>query len=453
MESKADAAVDVDSNREEESRVLRKAFRYLVPILFLMYVVSYLDRINIGFAALSMNKDLKLSATMFGLANTVFYLGYAVFEVPSNMMLAKFGGRKWLARIMITWGIASTATMLATSAQSLMFLRLLVGIAEAGFAPGLVLYLTYWFPANYRARATAICLAAQPVTIAIGSPLSGLILDKTNHMFGLVGWQWMFIIEGIPAILLGIVILFYLPDNPGQAKWLTGSQKDLIQRSLAREAAAAGAKVKAKAQGWREVLDGKIVMLSAAYFCVVVGLNTTATWTPQIVKSVLKSHSFTHAGLFIAFPAIITTIAMPIWGARSDRKMERTWHLIAPMLLAAVGWMIVAFVRVPEVQMVGLICYTVGAFVAMAIFWTLPPNILSAAARPVGIAAISTVGILASVTSPVIVGFLKDLTHDWTVGLLFVAAMQVVGAFLVRLALAKDTVEIAAPAACAASLE
>jgi ACS family 4-hydroxyphenylacetate permease-like MFS transporter len=421
----------------QEDQALRKAFRYLIPFLFVMFIFSYLDRINVGFAALSMNKDLKLTATMFGLANTFFYLGYALCEVPSNMLLAKYGARKWLARIMITWGLASAATMFAVNANSLYTIRLLVGIAEAGFMPGILLYLTYWFPPTYRARAIAVFLAAQPVTIALGSPISGFILDHSNQLLGLVGWQWMFIFEGLPAVLLGIIAFFYLPEGPAQAKWLSPSDKELIKRSLEREVTLAAPK--AKGHLWREVFSSKIMILGVAYFGLVVGLNTLATWTPQIVREVTKAYSFSHTALIVAFPAIATTIAMPLWGMSSDRRMERTWHIVAPMLLAALGWALIALVKMPELRMFGLVSVAVGAFLAMSIFWTLPPNVLSSTARPVGIALINTMGICASAISPMIVGYLKDLTHSWTASLMFVVLMLLMGAVLIFLFSRKHT--------------
>jgi len=411
-----------------EDQVLRKVFKHLVTFLFILYIVAYLDRINIGFAALSMNKELKLTATMFGLANTIFYAGYALFEIPSNLMLTRFGARRWIARILVTWGIFTVASALASGAASLYGNRLMIGIAEAGFVPGVLLYLTYWFPPTYRARATAMFLIAQPVTIALASPLSGLILDHANGLFGISGWRWLFLTEGIPAVILGFVALFYLSDGPAGAKWLTETEKVLLRRRLERESIPA-----AKGSAWREVLSRDTILLSLSYFGLVVGLNSYATWSPQIVRELMKVHSFSYVGLVTAFPAVLTAIAMPLWGARSDRKMERTAHLVLPIILAALGWLLVAFVHAPEVRMLGLIFCSVGAFAGMTIFWTIPPMVLSGAGLPIGLAFINMIGLSASSLSPLVVGFLKDLTHSWVSSLLYVVVMLVGAAGLVTL--------------------
>ncbi|HEY7820503.1 MAG TPA: MFS transporter, partial [Vicinamibacteria bacterium] len=212
--------------------VIRKVSRRLIPFLFLLYVFAYLDRINIGFAALAMNRDLGLTATMFGIANTIFYVGYMLFEIPSNIALARFGARIWIPRIMITWGIASTATMLAASPTSLYLIRFFVGVAEAGFVPGVLLYLTYWFPPSHRARANAVFMVAMPVTIAFGASISGLVLEGLDGAFGMAGWRWLFLVEGLPSIVLGVIAAFYLTSRPAEARWLTPEEKSVLEASL-----------------------------------------------------------------------------------------------------------------------------------------------------------------------------------------------------------------------------
>jgi MFS transporter, ACS family, 4-hydroxyphenylacetate permease len=406
-------------------RIVRKVSRRLIPFLMVLYVCSYLDRINIGFAALTMNKELALSATMFGMASAIFYAGYVLFEIPSNLMLSRYGARVWIPRIMITWGVASTATMLAAGPRSLYLIRLVVGIAEAGFLPGILLYLTYWFPRSHRARANAAFMVAQPLTIAFGASISGLILDA-DGLLGLSGWRWMFALEGIPSILLGVVAWFYLTDRPADAGWLTDAEKAALARGLDEPEAESGAR------GWRDWLGPNVILLSLAYYGLTMTLNTNATWTPQILREVLKGRSFSYVGLLVALPALLTAVAMPLWSARSDRHQERSWHIVVPMALAACGWIVTALFTLPEVRFLGLACVSVGAFTAMSVFWTVPPSLLAPRARPAGIAFISSCGILASATSPLLVGILTDVTRSFSASLFFVAVVLLAAAAVVH---------------------
>ncbi len=421
----------------DEERVVRKVFRRLIWFLFVLYIISYLDRINIGFAALSMNKDLGLSATMFGVANTVFYLGYVLCEVPSNMLMAKFGARVWIPRIMVTWGIASMATMFAEGPNSLYGLRLLVGIAEAGFLPGVLLYLTYWFPPSYRARATAVFMVAQPVTLMFGSTISGLILDM-NGLWGIAGWRWLFLIEGVPAVLLGVVAYFYLADRPESVKWLNDSERSLLKARIGREQTVDH--VEDRRSVWQVLASRDVLFLSVAYFGLVTTLNTIATWGPQIIREVMVAESLSYVGLISAIPPLFTAVAMPLWSMRSDRSGERVWNFILPVALAVVGWQLVSFVTAPEIRLLGLIFCTVGGFCGMVIFWAIPAAVLPSAARPAGIALISAAGLSASAVSPSVVGFLKDLTHSFTAGMLYVTVMLVVAAITIPLSRARRSV-------------
>jgi ACS family 4-hydroxyphenylacetate permease-like MFS transporter len=405
-----------------EAAAYRKVFRRVVWYLFVLYICSYLDRINIGFAALAMNRDLGLTPTTFGIANTVFYLGYMAFEVPSNLMLARFGARTWLARIMITWGIASTATAFATGATSLYVLRLLVGVAEAGFVPGVLLYLTYWFPQAYRARANGLFMVAQPLTIASGSVLSGYILGM-NGALGVAGWRWLFVLEGVPSIVLGVFTFFYLKDGPRDAWWLSAGERNVIEAHLAAERAPASS----RGSVWAELRSRDVVLLCLAYFGLVSTLNTNATWVPQIVREILGGQrDFVTVGVWAAIPALLTVAAMPIWSLRSDRRQERLWHVTIPMAMAAAGWLFVTLASAPLVRFAGLALVSIGGFCGMSIFWTLPATLLSRAARPAGIALISTAGIFGSAVSPSIIGFLRDQTGTFTSGLLYMVALLVV---------------------------
>jgi len=400
-----------------------KAFRRVVWYVFVLYICAYLDRINIGFAALVMNRDLGLTPTTFGIANTVFYVGYMAFEVPSNLLLARYGARRWLARIMVTWGVASTATAFATGGTSLYVLRLLVGIAEAGFVPGVLLYLTYWFPHAYRARANGFFMVAQPLSIAFGSLLSGYIL-RMDGTLGLAGWRWLFIIEGLPSIVLGVVTFFYLKDRPGDAAWLSEPERTAVAEQLATESTPAGRRAR---NVWEELVSREVFLLAVAYFGLVSTLNTNATWVPQIVREILGGPGdFVTVGVWAAIPAFLTVVAMPIWSVRSDRHQERLWHVAIPIAMAATGWLFVAWSTLPLVRFGGLALVSIGAFCGMSIFWTLPANLLSPAARPAGIALISTAGIFGSVVSPSIIGFLRDATGSFASGLLYMAALLVV---------------------------
>jgi len=367
---------------DADASATRKVFRRLIGFLFVAYFFSYLDRINIGFAALSMNKELGLTATMFGLANTLFYTTYMLFEVPSNLLLARFGARVWIARIMITWGIAATATMFAVGANSLYVIRAIVGLAEAGFVPGVILYLSYWFPGAYRARAMAILMTAMPVTFMLGSPLSGLLLQM-NGIFDLSGWRWPFLMEGLPSILLGVVAYVFLTDKPSQARWLSETERTALQRRLAREDAIAPP---AQAGGmWRELASPNVLLLSLTYFCLVNSLNTYATWSPQIVREFLSgTQNYLAIGLVGAIPPFFTLIAMPLWSASSDRRDERFWHTISLFALAAAGWVGVVWLGPPSLRLGGLVLVSIGAFTGMAIFWTFATPLLSVE-EPAGI--------------------------------------------------------------------
>ena len=406
----------------------RKIFRRVVWYLFVLYICAYLDRINIGFAALAMNRDLGLTPVTFGIANTIFYLGYLVFEVPSNMMLARFGARTWLARIMITWGLASTATALAAGENSLYLLRLMVGIAEAGFVPGVVLYLTYWFPQAYRGRANAFFMVAQPVSIAFGSILSGNLL-KMDGVLGLAGWRWLFIIEGVPSIVLGVVTFFYLRDGPRDAAWLSAAEKAVVEEQLAAESTV----TPQHGSVWMELRSRQVLLLCLAYFGLVSTLNTNATWVPQIVREILGGQAdFVTVGMWAAVPALLTVVAMPLWSYRSDRRHERLWHVVIPMTIAALGWLLVTLSAVPLVRFGGLALVSIGGFCGMSIFWTLPASVLSQAARPAGIALISMAGIFGSAVSPSIIGFLRDQTGTFTSGLFYLVALLAVSIVCVR---------------------
>jgi MFS transporter, ACS family, 4-hydroxyphenylacetate permease len=423
------AAADYPAEQTKSEEVIGKVWRRLIPFLFVLYIFNYLDRINLGFAALSMNKDLMFSATIFGLANSIFYFGYVACEIPSNLLMARFGARVWLARILISWGLASAATMFVVGPWSLYIIRFFVGVLEAGFVPGVLLYLTYWIPRSHRARANGYLMMAQPVAMAIGGGMSGLILEHLNGLANLQGWRWMFLIEGIPAAVLGAVAYFYLTDKPVDTTWLNETEKTALG-TLLTDGQATG-RNRSKASILKQTLEPRIILLAVAYFCLVNTLNANGTWIPTIVRDVLKAHSLTSVGFVTAIPALSALILMPIWTRSSDKSQERKWHLIAALAMAAVGWLMVIYLAQPELRLAGLIFTVSGSFSAMSLFWTLPQAILSEEARPAGIGFISAIGLLGSAVSPAVIGILRDLTGSFNAGLFYVAALLVISMALI----------------------
>jgi ACS family 4-hydroxyphenylacetate permease-like MFS transporter len=420
------------STDDDAQRVNVKVSKRLLWFIFLLFVFSFLDRINIGFAGLTMMKDLGLTSTQFGLATTLFYIAYIACGIPSNIVLARIGARRWIGAIMIGWGLASSATMFATSPNTLYLLRVLVGITEAGFLPGMLLYLTLWFPAAYRARANAMFMIAMPVTAAVGSALSGYILGL-DGVAGLKGWQWLFMLEGLPSALLGLAVFYYLDDRPQQAAWLSAADKATLARSLAadrpREPAPGAAS--ASTNLLAELASPTVIKFAIAYFCLVNTLAMVAVWTPLIVKSFNAGASNQTVGLLAAIPQIVTIVAMIWWGRRSDRKQERRWHLMLPMLLSAAGWICTAAASNPALQMLGICMASAGSYTAMSIFWTTPDQALSFKAQAIGIAVINATGNISSALNPVIVGWLRDATHSFSAGLVYAAVLLVAGAALV----------------------
>jgi len=441
--SPADDALD-----PRQQRVIKKLFRRLITFLFILFVFSYLDRINIGFAGLTMGKDLGLTSTMFGLATTLFYVMYVICGIPSNVMLSVVGARRWIAILMVVWGIASTATMFATGPGSLYVLRMLVGIAEAGFLPGLLLYLTFWFPAHYRARANALFMIAMPVTMALGSLASGYILNLDGVM-NLKGWQWLFLLEGFPSVILGFVVWFWLDDSPDKARWLTQDDKACLKEMLEadrlnaentqlRERAALAPK-----QGslMRELFTPTIMLYTLAYFCLTNTLSALSVWTPLILRSISEESSNVTIGILSAIPQICTIVAMVWWSKRSDKRNERKVHTLLPYLFAAAGWILTATSHDPMLQFTGIVMASSGAFAAMVIFWTTPDRSISLRARAVGIAVINATGMTGAALGPLLMGLMKDITGNFNAGIFMVAGFLVLGAVVIALIPMKNTTQ------------
>ena len=414
---------------ELETSTIRAISWRLIPFLVLAYFFSYLDRVNLGFAALTMNAELKFSPTVFAWGAGIFFIGYFIFEVPSNLALEKFGASRWIARIMVTWGIISALMSLVSGEWSFYILRFLLGVAEAGFFPGIILYLTYWYPAEYRARVLAAFAIAVPVSTVIGAPASGLLLGLDGAM-GLKGWQWLFIIEGVPSVLLGIVTWFYLTDRPERADWLTAEQKAWLASKLNAEIAA---KQAAKHLTLGEALSSpKVLLLSLVYFGFVGSLYGMQFWLPQIVKAFGLTNAQT--GFVTAIPYVFGTIAMILWARHSDASRERVLHVGAPLLLTAFALAASSYISDPVMTMVVLTVAAIGVFCTFGVFWTLPTAWLSGTAAAGAIALINSIGNLAGFGGPYLIGWVKEATGNTSTGLLVLAVLPLIGGLLVFLA-------------------
>src|SRR3954453_86294 len=411
-----------------ESSTIRAISWRLIPFLVLAYFFSYLDRVNLGFAALTMNAELKFSPIVFAWGAGIFFIGYFIFEVPSNLALEKFGASRWIARIMVTWGIISAAMALVSGEWSFYILRLLLGIAEAGFFPGIILYLTYWYPAEYRARFLAAFAVAVPVSTVIGAPISGLLLGLDGVM-GLKGWQWLFIIEGIPSVLLGIVTWFYLTDRPEKADWLTKEQKAWLSAKLQ---AGIATKTAENHRTLGEALSSpKVITLSLIYFGFVGALYGMQFWLPQIVKAFGLTNAQT--GFVTAIPYLFGTIAMILWARHSDATRERVMHVGAPLLLTAIALGVSRYLTAPTLTIIVLTVAAIGVFCCFGVFWTLPPAWLSGTAAAGAIALINSIGNLAGFGGPYLIGWVKESTGNSSTGLLLLSLLPLAAGLLVFL--------------------
>jgi len=398
----------------------------LIPFLFLCYVFAYLDRVNVGFAKLQMLSDLKFSETIYGLGAGIFFIGYFLMEVPSNLALHRFGARKWIARIMISWGVISAAMIFVTTPTMFYILRFFLGVAEAGFFPGIILYLTYWYPASRRSKITALFMTGIPIAGVIGGPLSGWILERFNNVNGMHGWQWLFLLEEIPSLVAGVVTFFYLTDKIGDAKWLNTEEKALLDRCLADEQS--GIEVHSASGAFK---NGRVWMLCAGYFGIIMGLYGISFWLPTLVKASGVTSSL-DVGLLTMIPYAFAAIGMVMIGRSSDKTKERRWHVSVPAILGAAGLVISTFVpQQPVFAVASLTLATVGIFGALSQFWTIPPAFMGGAAAAAGIAIINSVGNLAGFVSPYVVGWIKDATNSTDIGLYCVALSLVVSAAII----------------------
>jgi len=416
---------------EVEKRVIGKVMRRLIPFLILCYFVAYLDRVNVGFAKLHMNQALGFSEAAFGLGAGLFFIAYFLFEVPSNLFLERVGARVWIARIMISWGIVSAAFAFipqisqATGASNetvFYTLRLLLGGCEAGFFPGIIFYLTLWFPAVYRARVISFFMLAIPISSIVGSPISGMLLNLSG--WGLVGWQWLFIFEGLPSVLVGLGVLFYLTDFPRQAGWLQPDEIAWLENVQAAEK-----KNKEKVEHlslFQAMTDVRILLCAVVYFCLNAAGYGVAFFLPTIIKGFGVSD--TQTGLLAAVPFVFGAIGMVLLGRHSDRTMERKGHVAVALLMAAIGVGLSGLVSNP-VLIMALLCFAqIGISAVPPMFWPLPASFLTGASAAAGIAAINSLGNLSGFAGPFLMGYMKDLTGSFTVGLLLLAGCALVGA-------------------------
>ena len=416
-----------------EARTYAKVSRRIIPFLMLCYLGAYLDRVNVGFAKLQMLNDLRFSETIYGMGAGIFFLGYFLFEVPSNVILHKVGARKWLARIMLTWAAISACFIFVKTPTAFYALRFLLGIAEAGFAPGVILYLTYWYPSERRAKALSIFFMAIPLAGIFGGPLSGWIMHSLQGTLSLTGWKWLFLLEAVPSLVLGVVILLYLDDGIAGAKWLTDAEKRLLARNVQGDDAHKTAHGSIKAF----IGDRRLWLLAAIYFCVVLGQYGLTFWLPTIIRKAGVSDPL-WVGLFTAIPYLCAIVALPLIGMSADRLRERRFHLAIPMLVAVAGFATLPMLGSVAASIVCLSIASAGILAASSQFWSLPTALLGGVSAAAGIAAVNCFANLAGFFSPAIVGWLNDITGKSTAGLIFIALVVTLGALLVFLVPAKS---------------
>jgi ACS family tartrate transporter-like MFS transporter len=395
-----------------EDKIFARCARRLLPFMVVLYMFAWLDRVNVGFAALTMNRDLALSPTVFGLGAGIFFLGYLLFQVPANLLLARVGARRWIAYIVLAWGALSAAGALVQSPATFYVLRFLLGVAEAGFVPGMIFYLTLWFPHSYRARFTAGFMAAIPLSYILGAPISTQILEL-DGIAGLRGWQWLFLIEGLPACMLALAVPKLMPNGPADAKWLDESEKAMISARLAMEDTAKRSEV------WPALLDPRVLVLCLVSFGVGIGSAGITLWLPQILQSMGYSNS--SIGPLLAVLGLIGMATMFAWGRSSDKRRERVWHVSLPLLVAAASLIVASLSLAGAVSLIALSCILIGLLAIDGPFFALPSSFLGGAAVAGGIALINSVGSLGAFLGPVLIGVLREQTGGYAMGMIALA--------------------------------
>ena len=412
-----------------------KIARRFMPLLFACYVAAYLDRVNVGFAKLRMLGDLGFSEAAYGLGAGIFFIGYFLFEVPSNIILHRVGARRWVCRIMLTWGVVSALTAFVSNHLEFYVLRFLLGVAEAGFFPGMILYLTYWFPSNRRAQMVAFLMAGNPVSGIIGGPMSGFLITSLAGVYGLRGWQWLFLLEAVPAVLLGLAIFFFLDDRVADATWLSTAERDAVARDIGAEAAA-----KTTNSIGRMFASAHSYLMCAILFGIIMGSYAIGFWLPTIIRGTGITNLRT-VGLLTAAPYLVALASMLLVGRSADRRRERRWHVVVPELTAAAGFLICGLSDGnPVAAMLGMVMATAGIVTALPMFWALPTATLGGAGAAAGIALINATGNLAGFVSPTILGWLKGYTGSLNSGLFLIAACLVASALLILVFVPAKTV-------------
>ena len=408
-----------------EEAIYRKVSWRLLPLLLICYLVAYLDRVNVGFAKLQMASALNLSDAVYGLGAGIFFLGYFLFEVPSNMILHRVGARVWIARIMVSWGVVSALTMFVTTPAMFYAMRFLLGLAEAGFFPGIILYLTYWYPAHRRGRMTTWFMTAVALSGVVGGPVSGYILKSFDGAQGWQGWQWLFLLEGLPSIGAGVVVFFLLDDRIANAKWLSPEEKQLLQRNIGAEDAG-----KEELALGAVLSSGRVWLMSLIYLSFVMGLYGVSFWLPTIIKATGVKDAF-QIGLLSAIPFAAAVVAMILVARSADKHRERRWHVALPGLAGALGLVLsVTWAHNTTLALAALTLATAGIITSLPLFWSLPTAFLAGAGAAAGIAMVNSIGNLAGFLSPYAVGWLKQVTGANDSGMYMLAAFMVLGAAL-----------------------
>jgi D-galactonate transporter len=411
-----------------ESRLYARVTRRLIPLLFACYVAAYLDRVNVSLAKLQMLTDLRMSETVYGLGAGIFFVGYFLFEIPSNIMLHRVGARLWIARVMLTWGVISGAMLFVTSATGFYILRFLLGVAEAGFFPGVILYLTYWYPSDRRAAIVALFMTGIPVAGVIGGPISGWILKAMAGVHGLAGWQWLFLLEALPSLVLGVAVLAYLDDGivRGGARWLTAEEKKILADRIAEDQRHATTHAL-----WDGITNSRVWFLSVIYFCLIAGLYGAGFWLPTLIRRTGVASPLA-IGVLTLVPNAVAAVAMVAVSRRSDRTRERRWHLVTPALVGAAGWLVtVRYGQNTAIALSGMSLAMAGVTTSLAQFWSLPTAILGGAAAATGIALINSIGNLAGFLGPWLIGWLVDRTGSTDFGVYALAGVMALGSALV----------------------
>ncbi len=419
----------------DEKKTISKLRWKLIPLIMIMYMVSIMDRVNISFAALEMNHELGITPDMFGFIAGIFFLAYFFFEVPSNVLMHRFGARLWISRILISWGLVTIITGFADTVWHLEILRVLLGVCEAGFYPAMILYLTFWFPEKYFASTVSVFMCGQALTNIITGPISTFIIDNV-YWLGLAGWRWLFILEGIPAVLLGIIALCIMVDRPEQAKFLDPEEKQWLLDTLAKER---DLKMSKKSVSkWQAFQDKKVWHLSFSYLCYVITLYGLGLWMPQIIKSLSSTLTNTGVGLISAIPYICGGIAMVLVARHSDKTMERRYHVGLPIGIAFFSLIALTMTSDLWISVVLLCVSTAAIYCFVGTFWTLPTMFLAEATAAVGIAIINSVANLGGFIGPYVVGYLKSATHSDVFGMYFLASFALLGMASVLLLKKRD---------------